>query len=91
MTCLFPVKTHTFDNRSLSRAVEAYASTIPSHPDVWPMRTREATYFTQVGDSRGYLSSRGELRQLMRDQTAAQALIDQGLMAAASRAISVPL
>lgn len=45
------------------------------------MRTREATYFTQVGDSRGYLYSRGELRQLMRDQTAAQALIDQGLMA----------
>ena len=52
------------------------ATTLTVSIAVWPW-----AYFTQVGDSRGYLYSRGELRQLTRDQTVAQALIDQGIMA----------
>lgn len=52
------------------------ATTLTVSIAVWPW-----AYFTQVGDSRGYLYSGGELRQLTRDQTVAQALIDQGLMA----------
>jgi protein phosphatase len=33
----------------------------------------------QIGDSRAYFLSRGELRQITRDQTLAQALIDRGV------------
>jgi protein phosphatase len=37
-------------------------------------------YVVQVGDSRAYFYSGGELRLLTRDQTVAQSLVDQGLM-----------
>lgn len=37
-------------------------------------------YVVQVGDSRAYHYGHGKLRQLTRDQTVAQALVDQGLM-----------
>jgi protein phosphatase len=43
---------------------------------VWPW-----LYVLQVGDSRCYTYSRGELRQVTRDQTVAQSLVDQGLLA----------
>ena len=39
-------------------------------------------YVVQVGDSRAYFFTRGELRLLTHDQTVAQSLVDQGLMAA---------
>lgn len=39
-------------------------------------------YVTQVGDSRCYLYWDGELKQVTRDQTIAQGLVDQGLMPA---------
>lgn len=51
------------------------ATTLTVSIAVWPW-----AYVTQVGDSRGYLYTRGELRQLTRDQTVAQALLDQGLI-----------
>ena len=41
---------------------------------VWPW-----LYVVQVGDSRCYLYSRGELQQITRDQTFAQELVDQGV------------
>jgi serine/threonine protein phosphatase PrpC len=41
---------------------------------VWPWM-----YVVQVGDSRCYLYSGGKLRQLTRDQTFAQELVDQGV------------
>ncbi|MEO8575841.1 MAG: protein phosphatase 2C domain-containing protein [Gemmatimonadales bacterium] len=42
---------------------------------VWPW-----LYVVQVGDSRCYYFSGGKLRQITRDQTVAQALVDQGIM-----------
>jgi serine/threonine protein phosphatase PrpC len=42
---------------------------------VWPW-----LYVLQVGDSRCYLYADGKLRQVSRDQTVAQDLIDQGLL-----------
>ena len=44
---------------------------------VWPW-----LYVLQVGDSRCYVYSRGILRQVTRDQTVAQNLVDQGLLPA---------
>ena len=41
----------------------------------WPR-----TYFVHVGDSRAYLFRNGALRQLTRDQTVAEELVDQGVM-----------
>ena len=45
---------------------------------VWPW-----IYLLQVGDSRFYLFRDGRLTQVSRDQTVAQALLDQGVLAAA--------
>lgn len=42
---------------------------------VWPW-----VYILQVGDSRYYLFRDGELRQITRDQTMAQDLVDQGVL-----------
>lgn len=42
---------------------------------IWPW-----AYVVQVGDSRCYIYSRGELMQITRDQTVGQALVDQGVM-----------
>ena len=42
---------------------------------VWPW-----LYVVQVGDSRCYYYSGGRLRQVTRDQTVAQALVDQGIL-----------
>lgn len=42
---------------------------------VWPY-----TYLLQVGDSRYYRLSQGKLSQISRDQTVAQALVDQGIL-----------
>jgi protein phosphatase len=45
---------------------------------VWPW-----SYVLQVGDTRYYRYSNGELTQVSRDQTLAQALVDQGIMSKA--------
>lgn len=51
------------------------ATTITLFLGVWPK-----AYLLQVGDSRCYLLSRGELTQITRDQTMAQELIDRGVL-----------
>jgi protein phosphatase len=51
------------------------ASTLTLGIAVWPW-----VYVVQVGDSRAYLHSRGELRQITRDQTIGQDLVDQGVI-----------
>jgi serine/threonine protein phosphatase PrpC len=51
------------------------ATTLTLYLGVWPR-----AYLLQVGDSRCYLFRNGELRQLTRDQTMAQELIDLGVL-----------
>jgi protein phosphatase len=51
------------------------ATTLSLAVVVWPW-----LYVVQVGDSRCYLFQDGALRQLTRDQTMAQALVDQGVL-----------
>ena len=68
-------------------AVRAEAALRPDHRQmattltvgfaVWPW-----LYVVQVGDSRCYWFSNGELRQITHDQTVAQALVDKGIMPA---------
>jgi protein phosphatase len=51
------------------------ATTLTLFLGVWPK-----AYLLQVGDSRCYIYRNGELRQLTRDQTMAQELIDLGVL-----------
>ena len=51
------------------------ATTLTMYMGVWPYY-----YLLQVGDSRYYLSRGGALTQVSRDQTIAQALVDQGVL-----------
>ena len=64
----------------LRRAVEnpenrGMATTLTLWLGVWPR-----AYLLQVGDSRCYLLRNGELRQITRDQTMAQELVDLGAL-----------
>jgi serine/threonine protein phosphatase PrpC len=51
------------------------ATTLTLFIGVWPW-----SYLVQVGDSRYYSYANGVLTQISRDQTVAQALVDQGIM-----------
>ena len=51
------------------------ATTLTLFIGVWPW-----SYLVQVGDSRYYEYANGVLTQISRDQTVAQALVDQGIM-----------
>lgn len=64
------------DNRGM-------ATTLTLYLGVWPR-----AYLLQVGDSRCYLLRQGELRQITRDQTMAQELIDLGVLTRAAAAVS---
>lgn len=57
------------------RATAGMATTLTLFIGVWPW-----SYVLQVGDSRYYRYSNGVLSQISRDQTVAQALVDQGLI-----------
>ncbi len=57
------------------------ATTLTLYLGVWPR-----AYLLQVGDSRCYLLQNGVLRQVTRDQTMAQELIDLGVMTPAAAA-----
>lgn len=52
-----------------------YATTLTLFLGLWPH-----AYLLQVGDSRCYVFHDGELTQISRDQTMAQALVDQGVL-----------
>ena len=54
---------------------EPMATTLTLFMGVWPIY-----YLVQVGDSRYYLFRDGALRQMSRDQTVAQDLVDQGVL-----------
>ena len=55
---------------------QSMATTLSLAVVVWPW-----LYVIQVGDSRCYLYRGGELRQITRDQTVAQDLVEQGVLA----------
>ena len=61
------------------------ATTLTLYLGVWPRG-----YLLQVGDSRCYLLRDGELTQITRDQTMAQAMVDVGVMKA-EEAANTPL
>ena len=54
---------------------EGMATTLTLYLGVWPR-----AYLLQVGDSRCYVLRNGELRQITRDQTMAQELMDIGVL-----------
>jgi protein phosphatase len=56
-------------------AYQGMATTLTLWLGVWPR-----AYILQVGDSRCYVLNQGELKQITRDQTMAQELIDLGAM-----------
>lgn len=56
---------------------QGMATTLTLFLGVWPK-----AYLLQVGDSRCYLYRNGELRQITRDQTMAQELVDLGVLTA---------
>ncbi len=51
------------------------ATTLTLFIGLWPR-----AYLVQVGDSRYYVFNRGELRQISRDQTVGQELVDSGVL-----------
>jgi serine/threonine protein phosphatase PrpC len=51
------------------------ATTLTLSLAIWPW-----AYVVQVGDSRAYFFTHNELRQITRDQTIAQSLVDEGLL-----------
>jgi serine/threonine protein phosphatase PrpC len=60
---------------------QGMATTLTLFLGVWPK-----AYLLQVGDSRCYIYRNGELRQITRDQTMAQELIDLGVLTGAEAA-----
>lgn len=64
-----------------TRAEKAIATTLTLGIAVWPW-----LYVLQVGDSRCYVFADGGLRQVSRDQTVAQDLVDQGVLTASQAA-----
>ncbi len=69
------METHTSLLRAATEAgTRSMATTLTVWMGVWPW-----IYLLQVGDSRYYLFRDGELRQISRDQTIAQELLDSGV------------
>lgn len=68
-------------NRAQSSERKGMATTLTLWLGVWPR-----VYVLQVGDSRCYRYSEGQLLQVSRDQTVAQELIDSGVLSLADAA-----
>ena len=61
---------------AVSRGDDAHlATTLTLGIGVWPW-----LYTVQIGDSRAYIYTHGELHQITRDQTVAQGLVDEGVL-----------
>ena len=69
--------------RLASNAPHTMATTLTLGVAVWPW-----AYIVQVGDSRCYYYWDGELRQVTRDQTVAQELVDSGVLKPERKAAS---
>jgi len=62
---------------ALRKDARQMATTLTVCIAVWPW-----AYVVQVGDSRAYIYAGGKLKQITRDQTVGQALVDQGAIPA---------
>ncbi|MBU6365845.1 MAG: protein phosphatase 2C domain-containing protein [Gemmatimonadetes bacterium] len=71
--------------RAAAGVVGTMATTLTVYLGMWP-----AYYLLQVGDSRYYVYNQGTLRQVTRDQTVAQDLVDLGAMTR-SAALRTPM
>ena len=61
---------------AVARGDDAHlATTLTLGIGVWPW-----VYTVQIGDSRAYIYTHGELHQITRDQTVAQGLVDEGVL-----------
>jgi serine/threonine protein phosphatase PrpC len=69
------------ERRSAKDVRGTMATTMTLYFGVWPVY-----YLLQVGDSRYYVWRDGELRQVTRDQTIAQDLVDQGALSVTAAA-----
>ena len=67
--------------RAVREVKGTMATTLTLYIGVWP-----TYYLLQVGDSRYYVWREGQLRQLTRDQTMAQDLVDDGVLTSAAAA-----
>jgi serine/threonine protein phosphatase PrpC len=63
------------DRAAADPSTAGMATTLTLFIGVWPW-----SYLVQVGDSRYYRYANGVLTQISRDQTVAQALVDQGIL-----------
>ena len=93
--CYYRANDHDADfAQSLQRAAKEIHQSVIEHGEADPESAGMATtltllvlvwpwsYVLQVGDSRYYRCANGVLSQVSRDQTVAQALVDQGIMTA---------
>ena len=71
----FEANRAVIDRGEAQPELQGMATTLTLAIGVWP-----SLFLLQVGDSRAYLLRGGDLRQLTKDQTVAQALVDQGIM-----------
>ena len=69
------VRTEATSRGEGQSGAHAFATTLTLGIAVWPW-----LYVVQVGDSRCYLFDHGVLRQITRDQTVAQDLVDKGVL-----------
>jgi len=69
------VHTSMLERAEAEPDLRGMATTLTLYLGVWPW-----IYLLQVGDSRYYLYREGRLTQVSRDQTMAQALLDQGVI-----------
>lgn len=71
LQCHMDISRHAMDDPDRA----GMATTLTLWLGVWPR-----AYLLQVGDSRCYILRDGELKQISRDQTMAQDLVDQGII-----------
>ncbi len=71
----FEANRAVIDRGVVQPELQGMATTLTLAIGIWP-----SLFLLQVGDSRAYLLRDGVLRQLTKDQTVAQDLVDQGVM-----------
>ena len=76
-----------------NQKIHEFAKAHPEHRGMGTTTTaagvfENALYLTQIGDSRGYLVRRGEIKQITKDQSLMQRLVDAGELTEEEAAVS---